>query len=77
LPASAIVVTQPFPTDQLVASVATVEMIQTSSGNFRVINDDELLALVAARPAALVRLGPHSEQLVFVNPEDEKGFPVN
>ena len=41
------------------------------------INDDELLALVASRPAALVRLGPHSEQLFFVNPEDEKGFPVD
>jgi hypothetical protein len=72
-----IVVTEPLSADHLVASVAIAEMIQTSSGNFRVINDDELLALVAPRPAALVRLGPHSEQLFFVNPADEKGFPVN
>jgi hypothetical protein len=77
LSAGAIVVTRPLSANQLVASVATTEMIQTGSGNFRMINDEELLALVASRPAALVRLGPHSEQLVFANPADEKGFPVN
>jgi hypothetical protein len=77
LSAGMIVVTQPLSVGQLVASGATTEMVQTSGGNFRVINDDELLALVASRPAALVRLGPHSEQLFFVNPEDEKGFPVD
>jgi hypothetical protein len=77
LSAGAMVVTRPLSADQLVASVATAEIVQTSNGIFRVINDDELLALVASRPAALVRLGPHSEQLVFVNPADEKGFPVN
>ena len=77
LSAGAIVVTQPLSADRLVASVATAEMVQTGSGGFRVINDDELLTLVSPRPAALVRLGPHSEQLVFANPADEKGFPVN
>ena len=77
LPAYAIVATQTLSAGRLVASVATVEMVQTTAGNFRVINDDELLALVASRPAALVRVGPHSEQLVFVNPADAKGFPVN
>lgn len=76
-PASAIVVTRPFATDQLVASVATVETVQTTAGNFRVLNDDELLALIGPRPAALVRVGPHSEELVFVNPADAKGFPIN
>jgi hypothetical protein len=73
----AIVVTQPLSAGQRVASAATVEMVQTGSGNFRVINDDELLALVAPRLVALVRFGPYSEQLIFVNPADEKGFPVN
>jgi hypothetical protein len=77
LSAGMIVVTEPLSADHLVASVTTTEIVQTASGNFHVINDDELLALVASRPAALVRLGPHSEQLVFVNPADEKGFPVN
>jgi hypothetical protein len=77
LSAGAIVVTRSLSANQLVASVATTEMVQTGNGSFRVINDDELLALVASRPAALVRLGPHSEQLVFANPGDERGFPVN
>jgi hypothetical protein len=77
LSSGAIVITRPLSAGQLVASAATAEMVQTGSGNFRVINDDELLALVSPRPAALVRFGPHSEQLVFANPADEKGFPVN
>ena len=77
LSAGAIVVTRPLSANQLVASVATTEMVQTSSGNFRVINDDELLALVASRPAGLVRLGPHSERLIFANPDDERGFPID
>ena len=77
LPASAIVTTCPLTAGQFIASAATVEMVQTTAGNFRVINDNELLALVGQRPAALIRTGPHSEELVFVNPQDEKGFPVN
>jgi hypothetical protein len=79
LPASGIVTTQPFSPHRLIASAATVELVRTTaiSGGFRVINDDELLALVAPRPAALVRRGPDWEELVFVNPEDQKGFPVN
>jgi len=77
LSAGAMVVTRPLSTGQLVASGATTKMVQTSSGNFRVIDDDELLALVASRPAALVRLGPHSERLIFADPDDERGFPVN
>jgi hypothetical protein len=79
LPINAMVTTQPMVAGQLVASVETVGVVETmaGSGGFRVIGDDELLALVSPRPAALVRLGPHSEQLFFVNPEDEKGFLVD
>jgi hypothetical protein len=79
LPVSALVTTRPLAAGQLVASVETVGVVETvaGSGGFRVIGDDELLALVSPRPAALVRLGPHSEQLFFVNPEDEKGFLVD
>jgi len=40
------------------------------------LQDLELLALVAGRPAALVRQGPHQAELLFVNPEDTNGFPV-
>ena len=77
LSADAIVVTRPLSADQSVTSVATAEIVRTSTGIFRVINDDELLALVSPRPAALVRLGPDSERLIFANPDDKKGFPVN
>jgi len=79
LPAAATVCTQPLADAELVSSSATVETIQTTngSGDFGVINDDELLALVASRPAGLVRTGPHSERLIFANPDDGKGFPVN
>jgi len=79
LPAAALVTTQPLPSDQIIASVGGVEMVTTATAGekIHVINDDELLALVAPRPAALVRLGPHSAELVFVNPNDQDGFPVN
>ena len=77
LSADAIVATRPFSAGRLVASAAAVEMIQTTSGNFQVLNDNELLALVTSHPAVLIRTGPHSEELVFSNPADAKGFPVN
>jgi hypothetical protein len=79
LPVSALVATRPPAAGQLIASVETAGVVETMAGsdNFRVINDDELLALASPRPAALVRLGPHSERLIFVNPADEKGFPVD
>jgi hypothetical protein len=79
LPPGAIVRTQPFALDRIVMSVASVDVIHTTpnSGRFRKIDDDELLALVAPRPAALVRVGPNSAKLIFVNPEDQKVFPLN
>ncbi len=79
LPVSATVTTQPLATGQRIASAETVNVVETEASHrgFRVVDDDELLTLVSARPAALVHLGPHSERLVFVNPADEKGFPVN
>jgi hypothetical protein len=77
LSASDIVTTHPLASNKLVASAAAVEIVQTRGGNYRVINDDELLALVASHPAVLIRIGPHSEELVFANPEDRKGFPLN
>jgi hypothetical protein len=52
-------------------------MVQTTTANYRVINDAELLALLGQRPAILIRTGPHSEELVFANPEDQKGFLRN
>jgi hypothetical protein len=77
LSARAIIGTRPLSADQSISSQATVAVISTTPGGNRLINDDELLALVAPRPAALVRLGPDNEFLVFANPEDENGFPLN
>ena len=79
LPPGAIVRTQPFAADRVVVSVASVDVIHTTpnSGKLRNLNDDELLALVAPRPAALVRVGPQSAKLIFLNPEDQKDFPLN
>jgi len=77
LPASALVRTRSFSATGFAVSVPKVVEIATVSGGFRIINDDELLALLADKPAVLIRTGPHSEELVFANPEDQKGFPLN
>jgi hypothetical protein len=77
LPASAMVVTQPLAVGQFITSAETVATVQTRSGNYQELTDAELLALVASHPAVLIRTGPHSEELVFANPEDQKGFPLN
>lgn len=75
LSAGAIVTTQPFASES--STSAGVEIVATSAGNFRMITDEELLALVAAHPAVLVRTSRNSEQLIFVKPEDEKAFLFN
>jgi hypothetical protein len=73
LPPAAWVQTQPLPASCIVASVRTDHLITTAEAGVRIrdLTDDELLALVP-RPAALVRLGPHSAELVFVNQEDRE-----
>jgi hypothetical protein len=77
LPAGEVVTTVNFPAVKMVSSESAVTQIATRSGGFRFINDEQLLALVGPRPAVLVRTGPNSEELVFANPEDQKGFPAN
>jgi hypothetical protein len=73
LPAAALVSTQPLAASLIVASRTNAEVVQTASSSAtpREINDSELLALVGQKPAALVRLGPHLAELVFVNQEDK------
>jgi hypothetical protein len=70
LPANEIVATQPF-AGQIVASVPATSVITTaqSGDGLRELSDDELLALAPA-PAALVRVGPHSAELVLANQSD-------
>ncbi|HUB87080.1 MAG TPA: hypothetical protein VMB22_04255 [Verrucomicrobiae bacterium] len=77
LPAGAIVTTHPLAPGEFVASISAVRIVQDTAGNYRVINDAELLALVGQHPAVLIRTGPHSEELVFADLEDQKGFPLN
>lgn len=72
-----IITTRPLASVSFETSTASVIIVATAPGNFRPIDDQQLLTLVAAHPAVLVRTGPHSEQLVFANPEDAKGFPLN
>ena len=61
---------------QIVTTTSTVRKTVTTSGDFQRINDEELLAFAARRPVILIGTGPKSEELVFLNPEDRKGFPV-
>ena len=77
LPASALVSTRSFSATGFAISIPKVIEVSTASGGFRLINDDQLLALLADKPAVLIRTGPHSEELVFANPEDQRGFTLN
>jgi multidrug efflux pump subunit AcrB len=74
MPVSELISTRNYPEVHSVASVSTVVEIATASGGFLQINDNELLAFLADEPAVLIRTGPHSEELVFANPEDQKKF---
>jgi hypothetical protein len=76
MPADAIITTSPMLAEQ-VLSASSFQIVQTKSNSYRLLNDNELLSLMGPRPCALVHLGPDSEQLVFINPNDANGFPVN
>jgi len=67
-PARAIVSTRSFDPGRVVATFASVGVVRTRlvAGSLRVINDDELLALAAPRLPALVRTGPHTQELIFL-----------
>ena len=79
LPAAALVMTRPLANDRLVASFTNVQRVQTAprGGQFREIDDDELLALAEPKPAALVRLGPHTAELIVLNSTDQEAPPPN
>ena len=73
LPANVFVRTPKISSLNIITSNITVPMIATTTGgNYRSINDDELLALVAGKPAVLVRTGSNSETLVFASTERQK-----
>jgi hypothetical protein len=59
------------------SSDSTLTVVQTSeSDRPREINDQELLALAADKPVALIHQELHQSELIFLNPKDEKGFRV-
>jgi hypothetical protein len=70
LPEDAIVRTRALAPNGLVASVPTRDTVITRAGTtdgVEELTDDELLALAGPGAAVLVRQGPHSAELVFVN----------
>lgn len=72
LPANALVSTRKFSETPFVLPAPAFIEVATVSGGYRLLNDNELLALLGDRPAILIRTGPNSEELVFANPEDQK-----
>jgi hypothetical protein len=76
-PDVAIVGTLPLGTDRLASSAPHLVVFVTSTREWRAIYDEELLALVAPRPAVLFRHGANSEELVFVNPADQGEIHLN
>jgi hypothetical protein len=79
LPASMVVATDPGGIVMVGSSPGTFVAVEIGSikDPFQVIEDEQLLALTAGRPVALVRQGPHQAELLFLNPEDTNGFPVH
>ena len=60
------------------SSDSTLTVVQTSeSDRPREINDQELLALAADKPVALIHQGLHQAELVFLNPKDENDYRFN
>ena len=78
LPSEMIVVTEPLPMITVSSSGYSVALVEDLLPGelFETIGDDRLLALLAGRPAALVRPAYGATELVFLNPTDANGFQV-
>jgi hypothetical protein len=72
LPAAEIIKTVPLNTLNQIASSSTVAVISTATEPHlaREIDDADLLSLAAPNPVVLVRLGPHSAELVFAHTDE-------
>ena len=75
LAAGARVTTQVFAAERRVASVAGVDVIRTDqgSGSIQIVDDAALLVLAAPRIAALVRIGPNAQKLIFADSPEPDG----
>jgi hypothetical protein len=78
LEAQMLVTTQPGGLGLVRSAASTIAQIRTSPAEraFDVIGDDQLFALLGGRPAALIRRGPGTAELVLLDPADQAGFPV-
>jgi hypothetical protein len=76
---SAVVRTQIFAMEISTGSQPAVVVIETPAERpgFRIVNDDELLALASPRTVALVRLSPDSQALIFLPLPEAEAPPVN
>ena len=74
LPGAALVETRHVSTEFVMSSAEGIAIVRTTANNFRSIDDDQLLALLGSKPAALIGLGPHLKELVFANPADQDAF---
>jgi hypothetical protein len=77
LPSNELVATIPLAPELLVSTAGATRMVRSTSLGYSELSDEELLTWVAARPAVLVRSSSGFEHLVFANPDDAQGFPVN
>lgn len=79
LPASAIVRTRQLAANALVASYPSVKIVHTDvrGEGLRLLTDRELLAMLDSRPVVLVQVGQGASELIFANPADQNGFPLN
>jgi hypothetical protein len=75
---SKVVATQPDAVPVVASRAGLVALVETRSDEklFREIDDQQLLSLLAGRPAILVRPAPQQADLIFVNPDDARGFPL-
>jgi hypothetical protein len=73
LASTSLVSTQVLSAEHVVTSTPCAYVVHTrpAGEGFRLIGDQELMALAAPRPAVLMRLGPTSQRLIFA---DSKGF---
>jgi hypothetical protein len=78
LDSSMVVETKPGAVNVVVSSASTFALVETgrSRSQVREIDDEGLLKLMQGKPVLLVRHGPNHAELIFLNPEDQKGFPV-
>lgn len=66
LPVGAIVASRALLPEQIVTTIEMPNIVHTMPGDYREVDDDELIALTAPQVVALVRRGPHEMELIFV-----------